>query len=160
MGSDANVTRMLLDGRVTHVNGQQFLAGKGLAGERFPRVHRVEPHGFTSHPVAGGIATVVQARGNRDSAYALGGANPGLVPQLAAGGTAIYNHLGNIVSIVENDIRIVAAARVEIVAPEILLDGNVKLGGPGADRPASARGTLDSAGASDTSNFATRVWVV
>lgn len=159
MGSDANVTRMLLDGRVTHVNGQQFLAGKGLAGERFPRVHRVEPHGFTSHPVAGGIATLVQARGNRDSAYALGGANPGLIPQIAAGGTAIYDQFGGIISIVQKKVKIVAD-EYHVIAANIILEGNVKLGGPGADRPASAQGTIDSAGASDTSNFATRVWVV
>ncbi|OYX12222.1 MAG: hypothetical protein B7Z15_10305 [Rhizobiales bacterium 32-66-8] len=160
MGSDANVTRMLLSGKVEHTNGQQFLGGKGLAGERFPRVHRVEPHGFTSHPVAGGIATVMQARANRDSVYALGGANPDLVPALGVGGTALYNQHGNIISIVEHDIRLVSAGTIHLVAPNIILEGNCKLGGPGADRAASARGTLDTAGASDTANLATKVWVI
>ena len=159
MGSDANVTRMLLDGGVQHKNGQQFLSGKGLAGERFPRVHRVEPHGFTSHPVAGGIATVMQARANRDSVYALGGADPDLVPALGLGGTAIYDHLGGIVSVVQKKVRIVAD-EFYVTAENIILEGNCKLGGPDAERPASARGTVDTAGASDTSNLATKVWVV
>lgn len=159
MAHDANVTRMLLDGSVEHVEGQQFLAGRGLAGERFPRVHRVEPHGFTSHPVAGGIATLMQARANRDSLYAMGGANPELVPVLGLGGAAIYDHLGTVVSVVQNKVRIVAADSVTITAPTIVLDGNVKLGGADASRPASAEGTVDTAGAADQGNLATRVWV-
>lgn len=160
MGSDAFVTRMLLGGQVQHVNGQQFLAGKGLAGERFPRVHRVEPHGFTSHPVAGGIATVMQARANRDSVYAMGGANPDLVPTLGVGGTALYNQHGHIISIVEHDIRLVTSGTIHLQAATIILEGDCKLGGPGADRPASARGTVDTAGAADISNPATKVWMI
>ncbi len=159
MGSDANVTRMLLSGRVQHAHGQQFLAGRGLAGERFPRVHRVEPHGFTSHPVAGGIATVVQSRSSRESVYAMGGANPDLVPLIGQGGSAIYDHLGNIVSIVDGSIRLVGSISVTIVAPEIVLDGVVRLGGADADRPASGLGTVDSSGAQDVANLATRVFV-
>lgn len=160
MGYDANVTRMFLDGDVQHVEGQQFLRGKGLAGESFPRVHRVEPHGFTSWPVAGGIATLMQARANRDSLYAMGGANPDLVPQLEQGGAAIYDQFGSVVSLVQRKVRIVSSESVTITAPTIVLDGNVKLGGPGADRPASAKGTIDTAGAADESNLATRVWVI
>lgn len=160
MGSDANVTRMQLDGRVQHKDGQQFLSGKGMAGERFPRVHRLEPHGFTSHPVSGGIATILQARNNRDSVYAMGGANPSLIPALQQGGTALYDHLGNIVSIVMNELRIVHATKITMVAPEIVLDGLVKLGGEDANRPASAQGTIDSAGHTEESNLATRVLVI
>ncbi|MEP9378381.1 phage baseplate assembly protein [Aquabacter sp. CN5-332] len=159
MGFDANVTRMLLDGGVQHKDGQQFLSGKGLAGERFPRVHRVEQHGFTSWPVQGGIATIVQARSNRDSVYAMGGANPDLIPQLGMGGTAIYDAHGGIASLVQKKMRVVAD-EFHVTAGSIILEGNVKLGSPGASRPASAQGTVDSAGASDQSNFATKVWVV
>lgn len=160
MRSDAGVTRIMLDGEVRHEAGQQFLGGTGLAGERMPRVHRVEPHGFTSHPVAGGIATVMQARHRRDSVYAMGGANPGLVPQIGMGGSAIYDHLGNIVSIVQNRIRIVSAEEVTILSPKIVLDGMVYLGGPGANRAASAFGTIDSAGHTEQSNLATKVFVL
>jgi len=157
--SDANVTRMRLTGVVKHRSGQQFLGGKGFAGESFPAVHRVEPHGFTSHPVEGGIATLVGARGNRDSLYAMGGANPELVPQLPPGASAIYDHLGNIVSLVQAELRIVHATKIHIVASEIVLEGNVKLGGPDAARPASAQGTVDTGGFADVTNPATKVWM-
>ncbi|MBS9720169.1 phage baseplate assembly protein [Tianweitania sp. BSSL-BM11] len=97
---DAGLTRLLLDGKVIHEGGQQFLAGKGMAGEHFPRVHRVEPHGFTSNPVAGGIATVMQAGGQRDSVYAMGGANPSMVPQLDPGCSALYDQFGGILKFI------------------------------------------------------------
>lgn len=154
---DSNLTRMELDGTVDHRRGQQFVDGKGFAGDAFERVHRVEPHGFASWPIKGGIATLLSSRGNRDSAYAFGGENPALRPALKQGGTAIYDHLGNIVSIVEDEMRIVHAKRIHLVAPEIVLEGNVKLGGPDADRPASAQGTVDTAGGIDNANFATMV---
>lgn len=130
MSWDAGVTRMRLDGQVRREYGQQFLGGKGFAGEKFPRVHWVEPHGFTSHQVADGIATVMHSRGNRDSAYAFGGANPSLVPELPQGGTAIYDHLGNIVRVVEQHARIEhqQLAQVEVGNARISVrDGLIKL---------------------------------
>ncbi|QKV20236.1 phage baseplate assembly protein domain-containing protein [Oricola thermophila] len=156
---DGNLTRLELDGTVEHRGGQQFVNGTGFAGDAFERVHRVEPHGFASHPVAGGIAAVFSARGSRDSAYAFGGENPSLRPSIEAGGTAIYDHLGNIVSIVASEMRIVHATGIHIVAPEIVLEGNVRLGSASASRPASAQGTVDTAGAEDVSNLATKVFV-
>lgn len=155
--SDGHLTRMELDGKVEHRRGQQFVNGRGFSGDGFERVHRPESHGFASHPVKGGIVTVLSARGNRDSAYAFGGENPSLRPDLPTGGTAIYDHAGNIVSIVEADIRIVHSAKVHIIAPEIILEGLVKLGGPDAARPASAEGTVDSRGDTDVGNLATMV---
>lgn len=156
---DSYLTRIEFDGTVEHRDGQQFVAGKGFAGDRFERAHRPEPHGFASWPVKGGIGMVLGARGRRDAAYVLGGENPALRPALALGGTAIYDHAGNIVSIVQAELRIVHAAKVTISAPEIVLDGLVKLGGDDASRPASAEGTVDSCGCADSGNFATRVLV-
>lgn len=160
--ADSHLTRMELDGTVEHRRGQQFVNGKGFAGDVFERVHRIEPHGFASHPVKGGLATILSTRGNRDSAYAFGGENPSLRPSgdlLTEGGTAIYDHNGNIVSVVGAKLRIVHATTIHLIAPEIILEGTVKLGGPEANRPASAQGTLDSAGDADVSNFASKVLV-
>jgi phage gp45-like len=155
--SDTNLTRLEFDGSVEHRGGQQFVAGKGFAGDRFEQAHRPEPHGFASWPVKGGIGVVLGTRSRRDAAFVLGGENPSLRPGLTAGGTAIYDAAGNIVSVVAAELRIVHSAKVTIVAPEIVFDGLVKLGGDDADRPASAQGTVDSDGDSDVSNFATRV---
>lgn len=97
---DGNLTRIEFDGKVEHRRGQQFVNGKGFAGDAFERVHRIEPHGFASHPVQGGIATLIGARGQRDSAYVFGGENPKLRPELPQGGVALYDHNGNIIKLI------------------------------------------------------------
>ncbi|BDA84963.1 hypothetical protein Sa4125_25050 [Aureimonas sp. SA4125] len=160
MASDSGLTRFELDGTVAHRKGQQFVDGKGYGADGFAEVHRPEPHGFASHPVKGGIGVLMQSRANRDAAYVLGGENPGLRPKgdyLTAGGTAIYDHLGNIVSVVAAKLRIVHATEIRLQAPLIVLDGLVKLGGDAASRPASAQGTLDTAGHAEVGNLATKV---
>lgn len=98
--SDASFTRFALDGTVEHRNGQQFVNGKGFGSDLFERVHRIDPHGFATHPVAGGLGAIVQARGNRDSAYMLGGENPQLRPPLDPGCPAIYDQYGGILKFV------------------------------------------------------------
>ena len=162
MTSDASFTRLELDGTVEHVNGQQLVGGRGLASDAFRRAHRIEPHGFASWPVKGGIATVLQSRGSRDSAYVLGGEHPQKRPSgeyLTEGGTAIYDAAGNIVSVVAAKLRIVHSACVHIVAPEIVLEGTVRLGSAAAATPASMQGTIDDGGNADISNLATKVFV-
>lgn len=158
-GMDDVLARIELSGKVDHRRGQQFVAGTGFAGDAYARVHRIEPHGFASYPVKGGIALAV-SRCRRDTTYALGGENPGLRPELPQGGTAIYDHNGNIISIVTAAMRIVHAATVHIVAPEIVLEGTVRLGGAGAAKPVSVEGTLDSGGNADQSNFASGVYAL
>lgn len=160
--SDGSLTRLVLDGTVEHREGQQFVNGKGLASDLFERVHRIEPHGFASHPVEGGIGALMTARGSRDSAYVFGGENPALRPKgewLTQGGTAIYDAGGNIISIVGAKLRIVHATEIILQAPRIVLDGTVYLGGPDAGRQASAEGTVDSGGYADTSNLAAKVFL-
>lgn len=98
--SDASFTRFALDGNVRHRNGQQFVDGKGFGSDRFEDVHRVEPHGFASYPVKGGIGAILQSRGNRDSAYAFGGENPKLRPELDPGCTALYDQHGGILKFI------------------------------------------------------------
>lgn len=154
------VDRIELDGTVEHKGGQQFVSGRGLYGDGHTRIHRPEPHGFSSWPVKGGIGLLITQPGSRDDAVVLGGENPGLRPAgdlLTAGGTAIYDADGNIVSIVGATLRIVHATEVRIVAPKIVLDGMVYLGGEDADRPASAAGTIDTGGFADVSNPASKV---
>lgn len=100
MYSDASFTRFRLDGTVTHRNGQQFVNGKGFAGDLFEEVHRIEPFGYASHPVKDGIGALIQSRGNRDGAYVFGGENPVLRPALDQGCAAIYDQFGGILKFV------------------------------------------------------------
>lgn len=158
--ADSGFTRFELDGSVDHRGGQQFVNGKGFAGDAYESVHRIEPHGFASHPVAGGIGLLAGVRGNRDSAYVVGGENPGLRPKgeyLTAGGTAIYDAAGNIVSIVAAKIRIVHSAEVRIEAAKIVLKGVCYLGDEEGAVPAAMLGSIDSDGDAEVSNLATMV---
>lgn len=59
-----------------------------------------------------------------------------------------------------SEMRFVHVSTIHLIAPNIILEGMVKLGGPGANRPASAEGTVDSAGHTETSNLATKVLVI
>ena len=98
-GMNDVLARVELSGKVEHRRGQQFVEGTGFAGDGYARVHRIEPHGFASHPVKGGIALAV-SRGRRDTTYALGGENPVLRPDLPQGAVALYDAGGNIIKLI------------------------------------------------------------
>lgn len=56
-----------------------------------------------------------------------------------------------------NYLKLDGASTATLHAATIVLDGDVKLGGPGASRPLSAQGTTDSRGDADSGNFLTKV---
>ncbi|MCQ0986395.1 phage baseplate assembly protein domain-containing protein [Jiella marina] len=101
--ADSGFTRVELDGTVEHRGGQQFVNGKGYAGDGYESVHRIEPHGFASHPVKGGIGLLAGVRGNRDSAYLIGAEKPSLRPDLPQGASAQYDDKGNIIKLIGDD---------------------------------------------------------
>lgn len=123
---DAHFTRIELDGAVKHDNGQQFVSGRGFAGDAFEDIHRIEPHGFASHPVKGGIGHLILPRGARDSAYVIGGENPAMRPEIGAGGTAIYDAHGGVISIVNKAVRVVGATTI---VGDVHIDGNLTCSG-------------------------------
>lgn len=127
---DGHLTRMEFDGIVEHRHGQQFVGGRGLAGDTFARVHRIEPHGFASYPVKGGIGAVMSVRGNRDSAYAFGGENPALRPGLPQGATALYDAHGNIIKLFAGGAVLDFGARTAtLTAGNWTINGNVTING-------------------------------
>lgn len=139
MAVDGGLTRFRLDGTVEHRSGQQFVDGRGYAGDRYERVHRVEPHGFASHPVAGGIGTFLAARGQRDSGYVFGGENPSLRPAIPQGGSAQYDDKGNLILLqgdagavfdFKNRTATLSAGDWTINAPNgVTINGNVQVNG-------------------------------
>lgn len=136
---------------------QQLVRARGLRAETFTEVHRVQPHGLSAVPPVGSEGTFLRL-GASERVLALGFENKQHRPRgLNPGEVALYDASGQMVSLVQQKIRIVSATKVEIVAPEIVLDGLVKLGGADADKPAGMEGTLDSADQPLRSNFATRV---
>jgi phage gp45-like len=113
--------RIELDGNVTHKGGQQFVGGQGYFSSGYNRIHRIEPAGFASVPIKGAKALLLTPNGDPDQAYVFGGEHPDHRPDLPGGGTAIYDHNGNIISLVGTKIR--------IVAPVLELIGNLEVTG-------------------------------
>lgn len=118
-----------------------------LADELAEGAERFQDYGFTSVPHPGAEAVMVFPGGLRshglivalgDRRYRLKG--------LEGGEAAVYDDLGQVVHLTRDGIRVVSPLKVEIEAPEvtitasakatitapqILLDGDVKLGGEG-----------------------------
>ncbi|WP_051776836.1 phage baseplate assembly protein domain-containing protein [Pseudorhizobium pelagicum] len=101
--------RFEFDGSIVERGGQQFVSGRGVYGDGYTRIHRIEPHGFMSNPIQGAKGLLIAPNGNPDEAYVLGGEHPGKRPAgMPGGATAIYDANGNIISLVGNKIRLVA----------------------------------------------------
>ncbi|MEM9734236.1 MAG: phage baseplate assembly protein [Pseudomonadota bacterium] len=99
---ETGLTRFSFDGTVDHRGGQQFVNGRGFAGDDFRNVFRPEPHGFASHPVKGGQGLVLQSRGARDAGYVMGGENPQMRPSLTPGASALYDQNGHILKVFDD----------------------------------------------------------
>jgi phage gp45-like len=125
------IRRIELDGKNVEKKGQQFVSGRGAFNDGFTRIHRIEPHGFASMPVKGSKALLLSSAGNDDSAYVFGGEHPDHRPtDLPGGGTAIYDHNGNIMKFVGSGIVIDAASRtVTVTAGTWTLNGDFVLNG-------------------------------
>ena len=101
--------RFEFDGSIVERGDQQFVSGRGVYGDGYTRIHRIEPHGFMSNPIQGAKGLLIAPNGNPDEAYVLGGEHPGKRPAgMPGGATAIYDANGNIISLVGNKIRLVA----------------------------------------------------
>jgi phage gp45-like len=97
--------RIELDGRVVERGGQQFVSGRGTMADGWTEIHRIEPHGFASHPIKGGKALLLPMPRNPDMAFVLGGENPANRPSgLPAGATALYDAEGNIIKLMGPDV--------------------------------------------------------
>lgn len=74
---------------------QQILAGKGLPGEEFAKVARVQPFGFASAVPDGAHGLGVAVNGRRDEVAVLGLEVPAKRPRnLPKGVSAVYNAFG------------------------------------------------------------------
>lgn len=136
------------------------LAGEQLGGERM--LARIQNFGFASSPPVGSHGFALQMNGARSMATILGMESAEhRFKNLAYGETAVYDSTGQVISLVQRKIRIISPVSVEIVAPEIALNGNVVLGGTfGAGQPAALEGTTDTQGHANVGNLATKVKIV
>lgn len=85
---------------------------RGYAGETFTKVHRIQSHGFSSHPPADAVGLMLRM-GESDRALALGFETAGRPRSLPTGGTALYDQHGNVLKMINTG--------VELSAPDVPL---------------------------------------
>lgn len=141
-------------------DGVQRITARGLRDSTFGDVLRLQPFGFSSTPPKGSVGLILAQSGAAERAFALGFEHEDHRPRSQPiGGTVLYDASGQAISIVNRTIRIVGGDLFHLSAATIVLDGVVKLGSPGADKPAAMLGSIDTDGDAQVSNLATRVFV-
>lgn len=117
---------------VIDTGGVQLIGGRGLNGERFTdefRLTRLQGHGLTTVPQKGSIGLAVFPNGDRQRGYVIGLESTGLRQKSKPdGATVLYGASGEIVSLIQNKIRIVAAdieiaGKVRITGDELTHNG-------------------------------------
>lgn len=93
-------------------------------GEVFSAVPRISDYGFHSEPLKGASAVMIALGGRADGLLALGIDDPRKRPNLGPGGVAIWHPAGHMVSLVQQKIRVVSNAPVEVVAPSMTINGH------------------------------------
>jgi phage baseplate assembly protein V len=95
--------------------GVSYAKVRGLDGETFDRVMRIQQHGFASVPAKGSHALGVAMGGRRDSLMLLGGEHAKHRPRnLGDGNTALYNADGTIWKMVGETANLTAKKSVSI----------------------------------------------
>lgn len=98
---------------VVDSGGVQLVGGRALNGERFRddfRLTRLQGHGLTTHPQPGAVGLAVFPFGDRARGYVLGIESTGLRQKdTPAGGSVLYGANGEVVSLIQNKVRIVAS---------------------------------------------------
>ncbi len=115
---------------------QQTVTLLGPTGEQIKEVHRVQPFGFHSNAPAGSHGIGAQfgggPNGGRLLAAVFGMESAAHRPKgREVGSTALYDQNGNMVSLVQAEVRIVGAKKIVLVSPQIVLKGEVHLGDEG-----------------------------
>lgn len=124
----------------------QTLTVKGVAGEELTGVHRIQYFGDTGHVPKGSHGLALDLYGDRKRVVLLGTESaPHRPTGLEEGDRRIYDMHGNVISLVKAGMRIVAPVSLTIVSPEIVLEGEVHLGGKGG-RLVHRKDDVDSGG--------------
>lgn len=126
------------DGRLKQEKGQQFLSGRGLYGDGFTEIRRLQPHGFYSDPPKGSQGLLLYPNRNPDEAYLIGVEHHEHQPTgITPGGTAIYDASGQILKFVGDGMVVDTASKNititsgawTVTAPTINLVANVNITG-------------------------------
>jgi len=106
-----------------HVRG----AFTGRNGEAFTLVPHIQHFGFHSEPLAGATGFLAALEGRSDKLVCLGIDDPRQRPSLGPGSVAFYNAQGNVISMIQRNIRIVSSQPVAVTAPSMTINGRTVL---------------------------------
>lgn len=134
-----NVRAMLRRATVLDVDdsgSQQLVHMRGLKGEEFTKVHRLQPHGLTAVPPKDAEAFLLALGGRSDRVVMLGGEHKDRRPTgLPPGATALYGADGELVSLVQRAVRVVGeTVRVVAQARCVIESERTDIGGEGGSR--------------------------
>ena len=104
---------------VNDTEGRQCLQAEILKGEIRDGVERAQDYGFTSHPLPGADAVLVSVGGTREQAIAIVVDDRRYRLKLQPGEVAMYDDLGNSVTLMRDRVKVEAVELVEILAPEV-----------------------------------------
>jgi phage gp45-like len=111
---------------------QQKVNLRGFKSDEPEEIHRFQLPGIHSVPKKGGEGVYLEMGGRSDRGLFLGGEHKDHKPKgKEAGDTFLYDHHGNILSLVKKEYRVVHSKEAHIVAggiPVIIKNGNVYLG--------------------------------
>jgi phage gp45-like len=95
---------------------QQTVTLFGVGGEELTKVHRVQHFGLSSAAPVGSHGIGMSLHGRRDLVVALGLENAQHRPRnVAPGGTVLYDAFGSAISLIQQNMRIVHAQKIEHV---------------------------------------------
>ena len=116
-----------------------------LKDEVLDGVEHFEPHGFTSRPKAGAEAILLCPGGNRSSAITIMVSDRRVrIKDLGEGEVAIYDDTGNTIVLKQNgSIQMNSPTAVDIVAPDVTIDGNLSVTGDVSDANGSMQEMRD-----------------
>lgn len=110
---------------LTDVNdqgAQQYASLSGVYGEQMAEVTRLQHFGFNAVPPKGSEGLLLALGGRSDKAFVLGLEHPQYRPKAKNPGESyVYDAYGNIISVVQQNIRIVHSADVQIVVGSMVV---------------------------------------
>lgn len=116
-----------------------------FADEGQDAVERFQEYGFTSHPHPGAEAVVGCVGGLRSHAVVIAVEDRRYrLTALSQGEVALYDDLGNVVKLGRDELAITGAAKVRVIAPQVVVESDdVQLGGLGGAKVARIGDDVD-----------------
>lgn len=115
-----------------------------LAGELVERAERFQEYGFTSVPLPGAEGMALSLGGSRDHVIVVATEDRRYRIHLAPGECSLYDDQGQRISILRDEVQVVANSVVRVVAPRMRIDGDLEVLGDIIDNVGSGGRSMAS----------------